>query len=255
MSTPKSNFAEELAKLTLTPTINNSYYNDEHYVSTKVPDLDKTYAWLCDRKTITKEDLEGTVPNPNKGSHNPDVLNGLDLLKITLHGDFNEQLEKTSSLAGHHQAALATWAAMERGLGKEETLALWAEKEPETWIRSKSLAELVVQAAQEHTCNKDTLRAIHHLTQKIKDLLPKEFSESRDSIASNPAELMEMAKAARRNDVETILANKRYPLKEYAVLYYLTGHCPSKEFNDIAEKIPTSRDVIAATKKLGEIEI
>jgi hypothetical protein len=265
MNAPKSNFAEELGKLALTPAIDNSYYNDERDVSVVTPDLDKAYAWLCEQKTITAEDLESTTGNPGSGSsfvEARETITGLDVLKITLHGDFDESLDTTSSLEKNYRAAVAVWDAMERGLGKEKTQALWGSKEiGESWVEGHSLAELVSTNSHNprRTETESALRSIQPLTRKIRELFPKEVVfvvEVNDELKeTNPAKIVEAARSARRNDVAAILKIKDYALRICAVEYYLNGISPSKRFNTEAEKIPTAREVIASTTKPGGMEI
>jgi len=247
-----STFAQDLAKLSLTITRDNCFGNGEYAAPSKVADLTKAYAWLIKRKSISKKDLESTAITPNK-----ETLTGLDLLKMTLNRNYADELKKASSLlTDHHQAALSVWDAMEGTMGKKETLAIWAATEPKSWIRSSSLASLMIQAAQEKPSrSKETIKAIYPLIQKLRGILPKETNEAFGSLSSDPNKVAKAAKAARRKDLDTLLSIESWPLGQYALLYYLTGHCPNKEFNEIAKTIPTSRDIITSTRKPDILEI
>jgi hypothetical protein len=91
----KESFTQKLGDILFTDVMENSYYDDENTNEIETPDYDEAYRLLASTKSITKKDLEETYRDSQEGVR----FTGLDLLKVAILGDFNNEYDYHSDMS------------------------------------------------------------------------------------------------------------------------------------------------------------
>jgi hypothetical protein len=91
----KESFTQKLGDILFTDVMENSYYDDENTNEIETPDYDEAYRLLASTKSITKKDLDETYRDPQEGVK----FTGLDLLKVAILGDFNNEYDYHSDMS------------------------------------------------------------------------------------------------------------------------------------------------------------
>jgi RNA binding exosome subunit len=281
------NFAQEIGAITMTENVSNSYYNDESYVSCKSADLDKAYKALLKYNVIGQEELNSKIAK-TADNGDPFEFNGLEVLKMTLAGDFGNQYSKTSSYPLYYQACLHCWKAMVAQLGKKETIKIWSRKEDESkggresyqksqeayqknHLATRSLADMVagvIRWDDFEAGRKDDLKIAKNLCSRLMSI--KGFSKSIEGFnhdifdrAYKNAETEEEKEAVKQNVTNTatmvlyeqfdkIQAISDYYFRKAALSATLRGQSGDKFFDDIMKTIPTPKSkLIDNTKEEG----
>jgi hypothetical protein len=283
----KSKLADELRDIIFKKTVSNSYYNDEHYVPCKTANLDKAYALLLKTNSITKEDIEATTEVEDEETEKTVTMTGLDMLRLTFIGDFDQQLSKSSSLTKNLEAAKTAWEAMAKSMDKNELQEIWESKHitPKeerskldgeeyrvAYIREKSLAEIIRKRIEfEGLKDENELEAGYTLCVNLrgyKEFVPPEGSYLADAIKDmidrapeKEAKLAikkrvaDAARAVRKKDFKTLAAISDYYVRGAAIRALVFGVSNDSYFNSIVKQPSIIKNLISERVKGQDIDI
>lgn len=273
----KHGFTQILAGHLFYDSMSNSYYDDENTNDCETPDYNEAYRLILDTDKITEEDLKEVFYDSDSSLE----FTGLDLLKITIQGDFDTEYDHSSDMKLNLQCLRA--------------LTQLLEDKPKMWeLHSKSKKEIGMERSEwkKHNAQTTPLAAFAYSrikscsgTDNIKDIklckllagkLSKYESFGPEKIKKtgyyndlktvyneyeDPQEKKEfikdmkkLASYAKNQQYKKLLSypeinSRRRFIKDAAIQHLVFGKSEDKFFEEVAKDVKNLREQITAKVK------
>lgn len=175
----KKTFADNLGEILFTDVMDNSYYNDECDVECYTPDYNEAYRFLMDTGPITEDELKSTFANLHDEDSKEVEFSGLDLIKMTISGDFDNDYNTGSSEALNLQCIHSllgsledkTWTEYQKQKLPKELWKVGANDYKKKKLRSTPLSSIAYNRIYHctRTQSADQLKLCRKIAQKLKD--------------------------------------------------------------------------------------
>lgn len=257
----------------------NSYYDDENTNDCETPEYNLAYKLLINTKEITHKELKDTFFDHEKSQE----LSGLDLIKLTIIGDFATHYDHHSDM-GLNLKALSSltdslpkdpriWNSKAEDENSEE---MWESEWQKQEANRFSLAQLAYARVKRCSNSRDPeqLKLCKNIATKLSNC--KTFEPSEKSrrhykdleIVYNEANeegtkkefirnIESLAKLAKNDQFERLAKSKEHApnhhlIKTYATEYLVFGTSSDKFFNKVAENVKNLKTVMKSKIKEEE---
>lgn len=268
----KKSFVQTLGDHLHSEVVENSYYNDECDIDCHTPDFDAAYKYIQEQEGITKEDLGETymVEDPDLESGNLEYT-CLDLLKLTVTGDFNNENNVHSSEIANLRMCEHLFKITK---GDKQ---LWELKKNKKQVSrngysdheykknncdNASLTEIVAARVESiaHRNGKEGLKITARIGKQLKGYKGLEGKEScnliEDPIKENKLTLEKVKKVAgllKNENYEKLSEIQSYELRIAATRHLLYGKTGNPTFDEIMESTKPIKELLAS--KNNSIEL
>jgi hypothetical protein len=267
----KNSFVQELGDHIFTDVIENSYYNDECDVDCHTPDFDAAYNYIQSQSTITKKDLENVYVPEDLDTEGHEGYTGLDLLKLTISGDFdgenNYQSSELKNLRMCYDLINITrgdkdlWEYKKNEQPAKRTG--WSNHEYKKEICDNTTLAGVVASRAESAAFRTGLEGLKLAVQIGKKLRSYAGFEGKQSCKIveeglkngkfKKADMKKLAGYIKNERYEPLSNIQNYELRNLSINCLLYGKSGDKTFDSILDSIRPLKEIIAEKGKALEI--
>lgn len=258
-------FINTLGDHVFSEAIENSYYNDETDVECYTPDFEAAYQFIRNCKKITEKDLNGYyTPENAEVDENGEATKytGLDLIKIAVNGDFNDDNNHHSSEIENLKMCLALF---EKTNGNK---TIWEHKKNKEYVKTRgysdhdykkslcdntSLAGLVGARAESVAARsgEQGLKIAAQIGKKLRGYNGFSGKDSCDLVSSSlrSKELSEdsvkrVAALIRNERYEKLAEIRNYELREASSRYIIYGKSGDPSLDKAVDSIKPIKEII-----------
>lgn len=272
----KPSFTHDLAVHLFLETLKNSYYNDECDVNCYTPDFDSAYEYIKAQKEINVSSLSDTYKFKNEDNENQNEeeekyseteYTGLDLLKLAVRGDFeNENNIQSSELANLVMCA----DLIEKTKGDKN---IWEHKKNTEFVKRVGYSE---HDYRKHLCDNYNLTSLvgaralsvgsksgtEALTIAVKigkklqgyrGFEPETDSQSLGSTSTatlpsgvSEANLKKVATYVKNKTYSKLSETQNYELRKAAITHVIYGKSGNLQFDKAVDEIKGIQEIIAS---------